>query len=145
MATLTPPEWAGIDWNWVEDVTPGTTGYWCNVRVIIGGVVRAKSPFAFPGVDGSFSQQLGKRKRDIVWLLDIVAKTESDLNTILGLIEDAGESSYDMTAQGGTYLNVELVDGPTPVGPWELLIEPTIQAEPMLLQRFELRFEERVP
>jgi len=87
-----------------------TDGFFAHNRVIIGPVESAKTRFSFPGVDGEFSGNMGKRGRTIIIDMTAISTSEAYMNTMEAGVEAyVNGGPFTLTAHGRTFANTELV------------------------------------
>lgn len=134
---MNEPTWASIDFGFGN--TDAST-YRSFVRPQVGGIDVASVVFAFPGIDGAFSQSLGARTRTIIWDMDTYADSEVYLNALEAAIEAKLQAgTYQMTVHSKTLPQVELLRFES-VGYYEPVSGPFA-----CMKRYRLTFRELNP
>lgn len=99
-------EWGNIDFGFDND---DTDDYRAFVRTTINAPNRAISQHSFNAVDGVWTQDLGKRGRQITWRLQVLVDSYATLADYEAELEQNIGKVYDMVCRTETFQNVELM------------------------------------
>lgn len=131
---IDPPTWANLDFGFENDEGDTLMAF---PKPVAGPIGFAESQFAFPGVDGLWSMDLGRRGRPILWQVEVWVKNLSVLTDWEVQLEDLlNAQTFEMVLHGRTYYDVQL-KRIEPAGPLIALADPWLAAKQINLMFLE--------
>lgn len=115
---MADPTWGGVDFGFGNNDSSAMRSF---VQVLRGPMQPARQYFAFPGINGLFSQALGRRGQSITWRMTTLAKTDDDFQDLIDAINAAADAGpQEMVVEGVIRPQVVL----TAIGPYSAPREP---------------------